>query len=131
MTNRRVTANNPPPSGEEEQDAPPSWPPACVHRDVVRSALTFKTPEALADCYEACAGSAVAGLRLLHTVNNLSRTHDAAVKDIGYRSVILNCLATVQVTWGDLFDADTTGFLPRVFSVGQEVREVNCHVKPV
>ena len=97
------------------------WPRPCANVDIVRCALEFKTPEDLVRCYEACASSSIPGLKLLRTKNNFSKKHDAANKTLGYRSVVSNCLYQLPVTWGDLFDADDSGFLPQFFTIGQEV----------
>lgn len=98
------------------------WPQGCANLDILRCALTFKTPEDLVDCYETLAASKIAGggLKLLRTKNNFSRKFSAA-ETLGYRSVVCNCLSQIPATWGDLFDADDSGFLPQFFTIGQEV----------
>eukprot|EP00750_Incisomonas_marina_P005850 INCI14175.1.p1 GENE.INCI14175.1~~INCI14175.1.p1 ORF type:complete len:921 (+),score=147.49 INCI14175.1:379-3141(+) len=98
------------------------WPQGCANLDILRCALTFKTPEDLVDCYENLAASKIAGggLKLLRTKNNFSRKFNAA-ETLGYRSVVCNCLSQIPATWGDLFDADDSGFLPQFFTIGQEV----------
>jgi len=95
------------------------WPQAAANIDMSRCAMTFSEAEDLRNAYEHCV--ARSELALLRTKNKLDDSFDAVNRSFGYRSLLSNMLLKLPVKWKDLIEADKSGFLPQLFTIGQQV----------
>ena len=93
-------------------------PKAAANLDLARAALTFEHPQDLLQCYDMCSEM---GLRAVRVKNNFRSSFDAVKQSFGYRSILGNFRTELPVTWGELFDYDGSGFLPRFYRVGEIV----------
>eukprot|EP00750_Incisomonas_marina_P019208 INCI3251.6.p1 GENE.INCI3251.6~~INCI3251.6.p1 ORF type:complete len:695 (+),score=80.71 INCI3251.6:1713-3797(+) len=93
-------------------------PKAAANLDTARAALIFEEPKNLVECFHACSSR---GLHCVRAKNNFRRSFNALTESYGYRSLLANFRQELPLTWGDLIDADASGFLPRFLGVGELV----------